>query len=801
MSFVVRLIAVFAFAGASVSAHAQTIAVRDSATSAPLQRVVVYTPDQTKLAVTNDEGKARIDAFSSDDRLVFRQLGYATRTVAYDSLAALEFVVELRARSYATDEVVVSANRWETKRNDAPQEIAAVSADKIAFEAPQTSADALATTGKVFVQKSQLGGGSPMLRGFAANGVLIVVDGVRMNNAIYRGGNLQNVILVDPNNLARAEVVFGPGSVMYGGDALGGVMAFHTRKPVFSADGFETFGSAFARYSSANAEKTAHADFNVGAARVASYTGVTVSDFGDLRSGNLHDLYDLDFGRRHFYVERVGNEDVVRANDDPNIQTPSGYRQFNVLHKTEYALSDALEFGYQFHHSSSSDIPRYDRLTETRDGAPRYAEWYYGPQRWTMHVLESDLTEPTLFYNKIKTTLAFQSVEESRHDRKFQSDELRSRVEKVDVYSLNVDAFRYSSERLQWFYGVDASFNRVASSARSENISTGAVSPEATRYPDGGSDYFRLGAYVRFAYRFGEKTTASAGARYSRAKLDATIAEDFYNLPFDKLSLNAGAATWSAGATTEALEGWRLFANVSSGFRAPNVDDVAKVFDSEPGTVVAPNDALGPEYAYTAEGGVVKYLGESAALEVTTYYTLVEDVIVRRDFLLDGRDSIIYDGELSAVKANVNAGEGYVFGASATFAADLDERISLSSTLTYCEGRDKTANEPLRHTPPVFGKTTIGYRDAGWRLEASVEYQGAKPFDDLAPSEQKKTHMYASVGSPAWYALDVRASYAFPFGVALSLGVENVMDAHYRPYGWGISAPGRNVVVSARAAF
>jgi hemoglobin/transferrin/lactoferrin receptor protein len=801
MSNAARLFLVAALASAITHTAAQTVSVRDAATGAPLERVVVYTPDQSKLAITNDEGKARIDAFSSGDRLVFRQLGYSTRTVAYDSLAAFEFVVGLRARSYATDEVVVSANRWETKRSDAPQEIAAVSSDRIAFEAPQTSADALATTGKVFVQKSQLGGGSPMLRGFAANGVLIVVDGVRMNNAIYRGGNLQNVILVDPNNLARAEVVFGPGSVMYGGDALGGVMAFHTRKPVYSADGFETFGSAFARYSSANEEKTAHADFNLGAERFASYTGVTVSDFSDLRAGNLHDLYDLDFGRRHFYVERVGNEDVVRVNDDPNIQTPSGYRQYNILHKMEYALSDALEFGYRFHHSSSGDIPRYDRLTETRDGAPRYAEWYYGPQRWTMHVLESDLTEPTPLYNKIKTSLAFQSVEESRHDRKFQSDELRSRVEKVDVYSLNVDAFRYVSEQLQWFYGADAAFNRVASSARSENIATGAVSPEATRYPDGGSDYLQWGAYARVAYRLGDATTASAGARYSRTTLDATIARDFYDLPFDELSLDAGALTWSAGVATEALEGWRLYANVSSGFRAPNVDDVAKVFDSEPGAVVAPNDDLGPEYAYTAEGGVVKYLGESAALELTTYYTLVEDVIVRRDYHLGGRDSIMYDGELSAVKANVNAGEAYVFGASASLTADLTEALSLSSSLAYCEGRDKTANEPLRHTPPLFGRTSIGFHKSGWRLEASVEYQGAKPFDDLAPSEQEKTHMYASVGSPAWYALDARASYDFAFGAVLSVGVENVMDAHYRPYGWGISAPGRNLVVSARASF
>ena len=130
--------------------------------------------------------------------------------------------------------VVVSANKWEQKLNEVPNKIVKINKNDILRNNPQTSADLLGQSGNVFIQKSQLGGGSPMIRGFATNRVLLVADGVRMNNAIYRSGNLQNVISIDPLSTETAEVIFGPGTVIYGSDAIGGVMDFHTLQPRFS---------------------------------------------------------------------------------------------------------------------------------------------------------------------------------------------------------------------------------------------------------------------------------------------------------------------------------------------------------------------------------------------------------------------------------------------------------------------------------------------------------------------------------------------------------------------------------------
>ena len=182
------------------------------------------------------------------------------------------------------DEVVVSVNKWEQKLNEVPNKIVKVSKYDILRNNPQTAADLLGQSGTVFIQKSQLGGGSPMIRGFATNRVLLVVDGVRMNNAIYRSGNLQNVISIDALSTEAAEVIFGPGSLIYGSDAIGGVMDFHTLEPRFAkTKKMITKGSALSRYSTANQEITGHADINLGWEKWSLLTSVTYSRFDDLK--------------------------------------------------------------------------------------------------------------------------------------------------------------------------------------------------------------------------------------------------------------------------------------------------------------------------------------------------------------------------------------------------------------------------------------------------------------------------------------------------------------------------------------
>ena len=231
-------------------------------------------------------------------------------------------------------EVVLSANKWGQLLNEVPNKIVKINKSEIILNNPQTTADLLGQSGQVFIQKSQLGGGSPMIRGFATNRVLLVVDGIRMNNAIYRSGNLQNVISIDPLSLETAEVIFGPGSLVYGSDAIGGVMDFHTLEPKLSSnDKMLVKGSVLGRYSTANKEKTGHIDLNLGWKKFSILTSFSHSDFDDLKMGKNggQDSY-----LRPEYVERINNADVITPNSDPRVQKFSGYDQLNFLQKVRF---------------------------------------------------------------------------------------------------------------------------------------------------------------------------------------------------------------------------------------------------------------------------------------------------------------------------------------------------------------------------------------------------------------------------------------------------------------------------------
>jgi hemoglobin/transferrin/lactoferrin receptor protein len=238
--------------------------------------------------------------------------------------------------SVKLDEVVISASRFEEKKKDIAVPVHVVTANEMAFRGNSSMADVIQNTGEAFVQKSQQGGGSPVIRGFETNKLLLVVDGIRMNNAIYRGGHLQNIITVDNAMLEKTEIVYGPGSVMYGSDALGGVIHMYTRNPILNdTNGLHFNGQAYTRYASANSENTLHIHLNAGGKKIASLTSFTHSSFGDLRQGNVRNPAYGNWGMRDWYVEQINGVDSIISNADPanedkvdvNIQKLSGYRQ------------------------------------------------------------------------------------------------------------------------------------------------------------------------------------------------------------------------------------------------------------------------------------------------------------------------------------------------------------------------------------------------------------------------------------------------------------------------------------------
>ena len=244
--------------------------------------------------------------------------------------------------------VVISFNQWEAKRNEVPNRILKVDLRDNILRNPQTAADMLGQSAHVFIQKSQQSGGSPMLRGFGTNRLLLAVDGVRMNTAIFRAGNLQQVIVIDPFVIEKAEICFGPGSVMYGSDAIGGVISFNTIQPQLNADGFKTSANVSTRLSSANNEFTYHGRINLGSKKFASLTAYSTHQFGDLKMGKKQNGNNPFFGERPFYVETINGQDQLVANDNRYVQKFTAYKQYDFMQKFAFKEENGNQHSLNF---------------------------------------------------------------------------------------------------------------------------------------------------------------------------------------------------------------------------------------------------------------------------------------------------------------------------------------------------------------------------------------------------------------------------------------------------------------------
>ena len=781
----------------------QNIFVYDQQTGNPVSDVVLFSDDKTKTGLTNTLGIANINDFLDDENINFQHPSYISFSIKKKTVAGLQYKVPLNQKLINLDEVIVSASKWETKANEIPNKIEQIKRKDIIFNNPATSADLLASGNQVYVQKSQLGGGSPMIRGFAANKILMVIDGVRMNNAIYRSGNLHNVLQADANSIESAEVIFGPGTNIYGSDALGGVIDFHTLKPKYSSgDKMIGSGNAMARLSTADFERTLYGNFNLSNNKWALMANISYSKFDDLRMGSMHNDYNL----RHEYVDFVDGKDTIIANPDPEIQRHSGYDQLSGMIKVRHRHSEHVDWDFDLYLTTTSAVPRYDRLLQYSDDVLKYAQWTYEPQQWLMNRLSINMHNNASFYDNAIFTLAYQNVKEGRNDRKYKNDWLRKRDEQVNIFSLNADFDKVLNPGSFIYYGIELVYNNVQSEGIEENIRTNETSPISSRYPDGGTKFFQSGAYVSYKKNISNiPLTLLAGMRFSYVSLDSKFIDTtFYQLPYTDINIKNGAITGSAGLVYHPGD-WQYNFNLSSGFRAPNLDDVAKIFDSEPGNVVVPNENLEPEYLYNADIGIIKRFNEVAKIEITGFYSYLNNAMVRRDYTLNGQDSIMYDGELSKVQAVVNTGSAVIYGASLIFDIKLLNNLALNTVLTTIKGEDDTG-KPLRHAPPLYGGTTLTFEKNKLKMSIGANYNAEINYSKLAPSERDKAYLYATDSngnpySPGWWTLNFKGSYAFNEKLITTFGVDNIMDYRYRTYSSGITAPGRNFIIAFRYSF
>lgn len=747
-------------------------------------------------------------------------------TNAQQSKDSSEFSKEL-------EEVIISGSKFAEKKKNIVQRIDIINAKTIEKNNTQNMGDLLASTGNVFVQKSQQGGSSPVIRGFEASRVLLIVDGVRMNNLIYRSGHLQNVITVDQNILERVEVLNGPASTLYGSDALGGAIHMISQKPLLSSTEKNKLikTNAFARYSTANKEKSIHADINIGGKRFGSLTSITLSDFGDVRMGSVDKKGFENFGTRPFYIQSYTANtpyDTILKNSNDRIQKFSGYSQLDVTQKFLFQQNEFINHSLNIQLSTSSNVPRYDRLQDIKNLTLRYASWYYGPQDRKLISYQLSVKSKKGPFDEYRATASYQDIEESRITREYKKyDKLDSRFERVKVAGLIIDALK-KFKKDEITTGVDIQLNDLTSTATRTNMITNAISKLDTRYPDGKNKMNYAAIYAQHIHKFANnKLILNEGLRLQMVSLHSSIIDNtFFSLPVTDAHQNNSAITGNIGFAYNPSKITSIKLGYASGFRAPNIDDLSKVFESNTAArqVVIPNTEIKPEYTSSIDMTLSQKISPYIEIQGSIFYTHFYNAIVKAPFTLNGLDSIDYNGIKARVMANQNINTAKILGANLMLDIKLSNRMTFNGTFNTINGNFKldpnksatvyekqadgiytlvtknVKSKPLDHIPPNYGRLSLNYTNDKYYAEFFMMFNGWKRLDKYNPDGEDNAQYATSKGTPSWKTLNLRMGYNINPHFKIQAALENIFDINYRYFASGFSAPGRNLLITLRTA-
>ena len=731
------------------------------------------------------------------------KIGLITLLLTTSTYINAQVAVQKKDSVKTLSEVVVYANKFPTASKNIVQTIGLIT-DKTFINQQANTADILTNSGQVFVQKSQLGGGSPVIRGFEASRVLLMVDGIRMNSAIFRAGHLQNIITVDNMILDRVEINYGPSSTMYGSDALGGVVNLFTKNPTLNTKAsWKTSGNAVLRYANGQNENRQHIDVNIANNKWAYLTSFTNSSFGDLRQGNNRSTTYPDFGKRLFYVTRANGVDIANDNSaNVNIQKTTGYTQTDLLQKIMYKPSANVEHLLNIQLSNSSNINRYDRLTETSKGLPVYSEWYYGPQVRNMLGYKYTASALKGYFQELTVNTNYQHLEESRISRKFKSSNKDFRIENVDIIGLNADLLHKQKSGYLHF-GLESYNDMVKSTAYRTNISTNTNSAITTRYSDGPTNMSYQAIYLQQTEFLDAHWVLNDGIRLNMVQLNAQFKDtSLMHFPFTEAKQSNAAFTGNLGLAYNAEDGYRLTFGLSSGFRAPNVDDLTKVFDTKTGYVVVPNKDLKPEYTYNAEVNLSK---SSTAFSwgASLFYTWFKNALVADKFTWNGQSKIIYQGVLSDVYATQNKAKAIVYGFNLNGRIRIMDNTDIAGTYTYTKGtyNNGVKEMPLDHIPPSYGRLGIKHGNEKWNAEVFSVFNGWKRIADYNLNGEDNEIYATKDGMPSWMTLNFASYYNPRKNISVGFQIENITDLNYRYFASGISAVGRNYILSCKFSF
>ena len=800
------------------NSFSQELIVKDSQDNSEISNATVYNTQRTISVLSNSEGVLDLSKFNKTDTLVFSHLSYEKLILAKSNFSVEKSILFMDSNTQKLNEIILSVARNKEDKGKISKQVSLITQKDLELNMPQTSADLLLYASGVRVQKSQGGGGSPVIRGFEANRVLLVIDGVRMNNAIYRSGHLQNSITINPNSLERTEIIYGPSSVGYGSDALGGVVHYYTKTPKINNEKKWNI-KVISSFNPRLHNTIQNLDFEHSEKRWASYTNISFSKFGDIIMGSKRNHGFKDWGLDNHYLDSNIYNVLEIKNSNPKTQLNTAYHQYDFMQKFNIMLSESSNMILNFQHSKSSDINRFDKLNETKNGAYKYSVWRYGPQKRTMISSALNFSKKKKLSDKVKLLIAYQNIGESRHFRKFQELSKTNQIEDLNIFSINSDFIKLNSNRSSLAYGFEYVYNNVNSKAYIKNYTLGTSNELIedgvdydipTRYPSDEGHYATTAAYYEYRKDLSQKSNMNIGMRYTNTHLrakwndQAIINANIYDINSQNSSL-----TSSIGYVLRSDKNWLFNANFSSGFRSPNIDDIGKIREQK-GVLSVPNAELKPEYAYNTELGFSKSFNRQNVISINAYYTHISKHITRdyfeiiNDTSTEDKSTIIFNSEEVITMANVNKGSAYIYGGTLDLKAHIYSNLLFTGNLTYTEGASVKNAHPLPSISPFFGYFSLKFLFKKSETQLAYRFSNSKNSDKYSIGGEDGLEETPEIfqgldsyfyGMPSWSILKLSSSYEFSNNFKTILILDNIFDLHYREFASGISAPGRNLNV------
>jgi len=691
-------------------------------------------------------------------------------------ISLVRLVVEL------DDDVIVTARRIREKAYDIPTMVTSISVQEIQEQSISQTPELLRGAVGVNIQKTNQGGGSPIIRGMKSNKILLMVDGIRMNNSTYRGGNYQYLNTIDAQIIERIEVVHGPNAVMYGSDALGGVVHVITKIPDVTRQ--STLGGGVnSQLSTADATRMINAQVEYTNPRWAGRFSGGYKAYGNVQRGGQGGKTLMDRLMHDTRATRILNK----------IQSPNNYSAYDINTSFRFRPNASSQVTASYQHNRQNDVPRYDVIEAQTDSIRLFS-----PQERDLIYLKYVKQTTSLISDNITSTLSWHRQFERR--RRLKNTPKNENVDQYGVQTFGAlfQINKLISDTFRLIYGIDVYYDRVSTGSYDIDIFTQQMINTIPLYPDN-STFIQYGWYLQNNWMPTPRWAISPGIRLSRSQLKSPFLDDpTLPIQFGVLDQSSQSLTGSLGIRYSFLDGINLVSNIGQGFRTPNLDDVSKLGLGKGGTIYEiPNGKLKPEKTLSFDGGIKVKKGR-VQTEVFGFYNIIKDLLIRKPTSINGSTIIVNQGDTLSLFHKENSGKAYTTGFEINSEIKIDKQISLTGRLSYTYGKNISDNEPLASIPPLSGRIQISWLTGGLKTDSTYRFASAQ---NRLSSEDKLDLRIPEGGSPLWQTLNLKITKKISKPVSLSLTINNIFDLNYREHLSGLNAPGRNFLFGIRSIF